>query len=425
MPSEIDLLRSLDDEPPAPSTVNIDRAIQSGRRRNRRRGWGYAGVAALTVVAVAGVAVVNARTTKTPSNLAATKKPTATASAKPKAAYTIPGTAGWVAPVAAAPTSCTIAKLPVPSKEPMALVSGGDPTGAYHVGRTYPKGGGYQAVIWHGGTVTKVMLPGDLEESLRDVNSAGTAVGWSYTGGSEEETGSVPYAYVNGKVVKLPGVQRGGAEAINEAGAIVGDDESAPATDASSHAIFWPSATSKPVRLPVPAGVQASAAVDIDEDGTTVGNLDLKTPYVWFADGTHHDLALPTNKGKTAVAARVFSIRNGIAVGVADETDRNGGGAGKMWAVQWNVRTGETKVLGGFDMSPDAINAQGWMVGIDTKGYAILDTGGRTLQLPMLAKHDPGSLTNIPNAISDDGRTIVGQSDNANDVIQPVVWHCQ
>jgi uncharacterized membrane protein len=412
MTSETELLRSLDDEPPTPSTVDVARAVRSGRRRKQRRGLGYAGIAALTAVAIGGVAVASAGTKPKPPEPV---KPVATG--KPKPAYTIPGTPGWTAPAATAPTSCTIAKLPVPSGEPMALVSGGDPTGAYHVGRTYPKGGGYQAVIWHGDAVTKVMLPGDLEESLRDVNSGGDAVGWSYTA-----KGQVPYAYVKGKVVKLPGVSLGSAEAINDAGAIAGTG----GPDATSAATVWPSATAKPIRLPVPGGVTSSTANDIDEDGTTVGNLDLKTPYVWFPDGTHHALAIPASGGKRAVAARVFSIRNGIAIGVADynESGRLHGGSDEMWAVRWDVRSGEVAVLDGFDMRPEAINAQGWMVGIDKKGYAILTAGDRSVQLPAIAKHEPGNLTNIPNHISDDGRTVVGQSDDAKGVIQPVKWTC-
>jgi uncharacterized membrane protein len=424
MSTEIDLLRSIEDEPPTPSTIDIDRAITSGRRRNQRRGWGYAGVAVLTAVAVTGVAVANARTPRTTPELAATKKP----SAPP--AYTIPGTPGWTAPAATLPSSCTIQRLPAGDNAPMALVSGGDPTGAYLVGRSYPKGGGYVATVWHNGKAIKVDLPGDMEESLRDANSSGTAVGWSYTGTSDADTGPVPYAYVGGKILKLPGVQRGSADAVNEAGAIVGDDASAPAGDAGSHALMWPSATAKPVKLPVPAGVQASTATDIDEDGTTVGNLDLKTPYVWFPDGKHHALPMPTVAGKKAASARVFSIRGGWAIGVADDNAagaKAGGPDGKIYPVGWNVRTGESKVFADFDSRADAVNAQGWQVGINKAGYAVLTAAdGRTVtKLPALADHEPGDLTNIANFISDDGRTIAGQSDNASDVIQAAVWHCK
>jgi uncharacterized membrane protein len=299
----------------------------------------------------------------------------------------------------------------------MALVSGADPTGAYQVGRSYPKGG-YQAVVWHNGRATKVDLPGDLEESLRDVNSSGTAVGWSYQGKTDADTGPVPYAYAKGKVVKLPGVTRGEATAINEAGAITGS--------AADHAVVWPSTTQPPIRLPVPKGTKESTAGDIDEDGTVVGNLDLKVPYVWFADGTHRALTLPTVEGKRAFSARVFSIRNGWAIGVADQNDegRAGKPADKMWAIRWNVRTGEAQVADQWDMRPEALNAQGWEIGITKAGRAALIAGGKQVKLPELASHDPGMLTNIPNAISDDGKVISGQSDDASDTIRAVVWRC-
>jgi uncharacterized membrane protein len=310
----------------------------------------------------------------------------------------------------------------VADNEPMALIGGGDPTGSYYVGRTYPKGGGYQSVIWHGDSVKKVILPGDSEESMTDVNSSGDATGWSYLNDAK-----VPFAYVNGKVVKLPGVKTGDATAINDAGAIVGVDTSPPGGEAAPKAVFWSSATAKPVKLTVPDDIESSTASDIDEDGTVVGDLDLETPYVWFPDGTHHDLPLPTYQGKKAASARVLAIRNGIATGVADEKSEEErlGVAGTMWATQWNVRTGEVVVLDQFDMRPDAVNAQGWKVGVTKSGYAILDLDGPTIKLPMLADHKPGLLTNIPNTISDDGRAIGGQSDDADDVIQAVVWRCK
>src|SRR3954464_5413617 len=150
MPSEIDLLRSLDPEPPTPSTVDITQAIATGRKRRMRRGVGYGGGAAvppLVVAGVAGVAVAvgqHGNSPKRPTVAAASPKPSP--SALPKGDYTIPGTPGWSAPEAIPPSSCTIEKLPVPDGVRMALVSGGDPTGNWFVGRSYPKNG-YQAVI--------------------------------------------------------------------------------------------------------------------------------------------------------------------------------------------------------------------------------------------------------------------------------------
>ena len=421
MPSDFDLLRPLDDEPRTPSTVDIRRAISDGRRRRQTRRIGYAGAATMTAVAVAGASVAaGGLFTDAPPKVAATGSPGATASKAPAAPK--------------APTSCEIERLPVPDNEPMALVSGADPKGQYFVGRSYPTGGGYQAVIWHDGEATKVMLPGDQEESLRDVNSAGTAVGWSYAG-SGEDTGPVPYVYAGGKVSKLPGAERGEALAINDAGAIVGADDSP-----GNGTLFWSSATAKPVKLPLPAGASGATASDIDEDGTVVGNIGRERAYVWFADGTHRDLPMPSLDGKPATGARASSIHNGWVTGVADfgaaggsnpkskaRADAAGGkgDGGESWAVRWNLRTGETRLFKDLGAMGNGVNAQGWQIGISTKGRAVFLTDTATVVLPALFNHEPGNLTNIPNTVSDDGRTIGGQSDDKSDVIQAVVWHCR
>lgn len=423
MPSETDLLRHLDDDPGAPSTVSIERAIAAGRRRQRRRrATGYAGAAVLTAAAVAGGVALAGGPARHPEVTAATPKPSPSrTTAAPKPAYQIPGTTGFAAPAAKPPTSCAIERLPVPGNVSMALISGADPTGQYLVGRSYPHGG-YQAVIWHNGQGRNVMLPGDLEEGLSDVNSAGEAVGFSYLDDGNGEAVSLPYAYRNGKVIKLKGVEQGHANAINDAGAIVGDD------DGRRAAVVWPSATAAPVRLPAPRGTAEATASDIDEDGTTVGNLDLKVPYVWFPDGTHHALPLPSRNGAKAVSARVFSIRNGIAVGVADRTDQSRAGGGKaddMWVVRWNVRTGESAIVTDVAPPPNGSNAQGWLVGTDPEGRAVLSTGGRTVVLPELVQRKPDGLSTIPNQVSDDGKLIAGQSDDAGGTIHAVVWHCQ
>lgn len=416
-PSEFELLRPLDDEPRRPSTVDVARAIADGRRRRRtRRAAGYTGVAVVTALAVGGTSFAGGLfTNDTPRN-AATRKavPPAVTPSKP-----------------AQPTDCAIDRLPVPDREPMALVSGGDPSGRYLVGRTYPKAGGYQAVLWHDGKVRKVMLPGDMEEALPDVNSSGTAVGWSYVPADDDaDSGPIPYVFQAGKVSKLPGVLRGSAYAINDAGAIVGEGNGG---DSADRAMFWPSATAEAVRLPVPAGTKESSARDIDEDGTTIGYVG-RRPYVWLPDGTHHELPMPTIDGEPADTATVFSIRNGWVTGFAG----NGGGAvsakirgeklqkGELQegAVRWNIRTGEVRVFADLNSGANAVNAQGWQAGADEQGRAVL-VADSTVVLPDLVSHLKGALANIANTVSDDGRTVGGQSDDTLGTIQAVVWHCR
>ena len=418
MLSESDLLKSLDDEPGTPSTVDVHRAITAGRRRVVRRGAGYAATAAATALAVAG-------------GLLGTASPHAStgaaASVAPKPYRTIPGTAGRVPP-ASPPASCTISQLPVPDNAPKALIGGADPAGHYFVGRSYPKAGTYQAVLWHDGTGQDVLLPGDVEENLTDVNSAGTAVGWSYPDKGSAAAGPIPYVYQGGKVVALPGVRHGSAYAVNDAGAIVGEDEDLHA------AVVWPSASAKPIRLPVPAGTKEAVARDIDEDGTTVGILDHDRPYVWFPDGTHRELPLPSVAGKPAVTGTVTSVRNGWATGMAASDtgrgDPKSGAAGKATgvgavSVRWNLRTGEMSVSSVLRYPAEAVNAQGWLIGTGKQGQAVLVAGARTVVLPDLTGHSVGGNSVIPNAVSDDGRTIAGQAENAAGTDQPVVWRCR
>jgi hypothetical protein len=45
--------------------------------------------------------------------------------------------------------------------------------------------------------------------------------------------------------------------------------------------------------------------------------------------------------------------------------------------------------------------------------------------LPDLASHQPDGLSTIATTLSDDGRTIAGQSDDATGTIQAVVWRCR
>jgi len=429
MSSGFDLLP--DDEPRTPSTVDVGRAITDGRRRRRlRRGIGYTSAAAVTALAVAGASIaVGGLSTDVPYNSAATGTARIGASSAPKGQYMIPGTPGWKPIVATEPTTCSLVQLPTPDNAPMALVSSGDPTGQYFVGTSYPKLGRYQAVIWHGGKAENVMLPGDIQESLTDVNSSGTAVGWSYEGDKKNMV-QVPYIYRDGKVSKLPGVKSAEPRAINDAGAIVGSDDSA--------ALVWPSATASPIRLPLPAGSSQATAVDIDEDGTVVGTVDMSRPYIWLADGTPRELPMPTIDGKTAAVARAFGIRQGWATGIAflDDNAAKGLPSGKdpsgkpkraeAWNVRWNVRTGKVvSVTSGVNLDTGIINAQGWQVGNDAQGQAMLVADGTTVLLPDLSTHTPGGLQNIANSLSDDGRTIGGQSDDKAGVIQPVVWRCK
>ncbi|MEU4560999.1 hypothetical protein AB0F72_21680 [Actinoplanes sp. NPDC023936] len=390
-----ELLRSLDDEPDTPSTVDVRRAIATARRTRRvRRGVTGAGAAVVTVAASLAGFTLTRPTAAPPPPVLATSAPQPSVAAAPTV------------------TRCAISRLPVPDKAPMALVTAADPTGAWIAGRIYPKSGGYQAVLWHDGTVAKVMLPGDLEEALRDVNSSGTAVGWSYT-----EDGPVPYAYRNGEITKL--AASGSALGINDAGRIVGDDD-------EGNAVVWESVGAKPSRLPAPSSAKTVQARAIDLDGTVVGSLDLSIPYIWLPDGTHRRMPMPEIDGKPAAIAQAFDIRNGWVTGMAStKSFKDSRGSAPVHAVRWNLRTGESELVGELQYPADAVNAYGWQVGNDRKGYPVLITGEKPIRLPGLAKHRADGTATIASTLSDDGRIIAGQSDDTTNTIQAVMWRCR
>jgi len=79
-----------------------------------------------------------------------------------------------------------------------------------------------------------------------------------------------------------------------------------------------------------------------------------------------------------------------------------------------------------LDGLAQATNRYGWTVGTDGKGYVELHTDQGTLRLPAITQPTQ-STDNIAVAISDDGRTIGGQSvlADADRTIVAVVWLCK
>ena len=407
------LLGPLDHEPNGPCTVDIQRAVREGRRRHRRRRTvRYASVAVVAALALTGTSLA-AGTLRDTDRADPSKAPTNQAVATSGAPA--PPAASTSAPAPAPPTSCAIRRLPVPDGVDMALVTGADPTGRIIVGRSYPRGKDYQVILWRDGQATKIALGGS-DATLTDVTTGGVAVGFTYerVAAGADGVRAVPYAYRDGTLAKLPGVRSGLAHGINETGRIAGVDGE------RGWPVVWPSPTTAAVALPLPAGAPRGEAYDIDEDGTVVGNLGERRAHVWLPDGTHRDLPLPKVNGVAPAGARVYSIRNGWATGVLSGTPM-----GEPSAVRWNVRTGEVRVFAELNIRASTANELGWQVGTDRQGRAafLSDTG--LLVLPDLATHRPNELTNIPTTLSDDGRTIAGQADDAAGTIHAVVWHCQ
>ncbi len=409
------ILGQLDDDPPVPSIVDIERAVGDGRRRRRvRRAAGYGAVAGAAALVLAGGSVL-AGTLRGPGTHIDGSQQAAASAPVPKAPP--------------APTACALHMLPLPDGRTMALVTGGDPTGRFLLGRSYPANVGQRSnmglhvIIWDRRKATLVAVPGD-DQSLNDINSLGVAVGNSWA-----KSGEGAYYYRAGKVSQLPGGTGAEVRAINDAGTAVGSRGGKP--------VLWASVTSGPVNLALPSGATGGAAFDIDEDGTVIGTVSSagpgsQEPYVWLPDGSGHRVDIPTNipiptvsspaaKNPDKSGARTASVPVATAYHI-----RDGWLTGRVYAtaVRWNLRTGEVRTFPDFDTAADAINRYGWQVGIDMHGGAIFVGDGGSVALPGLAASAPGSLANIPSSISDDGKVIGGQSDDKTGVIRAVAWTC-
>lgn len=444
----VQLLRLLDDEPSRPTRVDLTRAIADARRRRRvRRVASAGGAVALTVVVVAALPVTfqlihpDFGATDHPGSSAASAsvaspgvggsaQPLATDDpvASPARTASAPPAASAVPVRLAPPAACAIEQLPVPGGHPMSLVTGADPSGWFLLGRSYPSGstGRYSVLVWDNGKATRVDVPGD-DQSLTDATSTGTAVGRGWG-----ENGPTPYLVRDGRVTRLPVAGTGVAQAINEAGRIAGTrDDRQP--------VIWPTADSKPVDLALPGPRWRGEAVDIDEDGTVVGVVSAddgqsEHAQIWLADGTGRLLPEPTVNGRRAASFRPLSIRHGwvtgvagAGVGVGETAGQGETSTGKEGNVPVRLHLASGRFVGlptGDGVWPQHGNAQGWVVGSTADGRATLLTDQGALALPGL-KDRRGSPSNLARTVSDDGRTVAGQNDNAKGEPQAVRWRCR
>ena len=225
--------------------------VRAGARRRRRRHRVAGGTAIATVAAVVASAVAagGLRSTAGPEDLSVTG--TAASSTKPDA-----------------PATCRVDRLPVPAGHPRSLVTGGDPSGRFIVGRAYASRGfvaKHPLLIWDDGKPATVDMPGD-DELFHDINSAGVAVGAAFTGHDTQSA----YVYRDGKLSRLPApAGTVEARAVGEDGTIVGNlGRGGP--EEPRVPLLWRDPTAQPERIPLPPGFPEGEAIDVDTDGTVV-----------------------------------------------------------------------------------------------------------------------------------------------------------
>ncbi|MER7001632.1 sigma factor [Dactylosporangium sp. NPDC000555] len=351
-----DLLMPLRRAARGPSTVDVRLAVARGERRR-------AVVRAASVAAVVLVVVVGGWAFAGGRDHRPDPQPAISTSPGPEPS----------------PTGCRAAELDAPPEAVLgSTVTSGDPTGRYHVGRSFD-GVKATVLIWDRGRYQVVDLPGE-GQTLVDVNSAGMAVGWTRR-----------------------------QKHVNDRRQIVGVIQSRP--------VVWATPESQPTRLALPGADYSGDARGIDEDGTVVGTLfhnETAAIWVWSPDGKPTKLPAPMIDGRAVTTYSALGIRNGWVIGRVGT---------KLDAALWNLRTGEVRVLAwGY---PLAVNAQGWTAQFNAS-HAAIDTGGPRIDLPTLPGGQEGGHSLSPEAISDDGRTVAGTaitSQNGHRVA--MLWTCR
>ncbi|MBM2614809.1 hypothetical protein JIG36_04465 [Actinoplanes sp. LDG1-06] len=396
------ILRTLPDEPPAPSTVDLARTITDGKRRRRTRQWsGGVAVAAVTAVAATGGALALRETPSPPPLIppAASKAPVASKAAVP------------------VPTGCAVALLPTGGIK-KALITASDPSGRYQAGRIYP-GDDVRTVFWKDGVLQSTPSMPGADASYDDINSAGLAVGTSFEG--EEQRA---YATDRGTVKQLAG-GRAAAAAVNDKGVIVGT-LGAPFFDGVP--ARWASATARPEKLPLPDGYIGGDATVIDEDGTVAGRIYRKVGrlagYLWRPDGTVS--LLPVPPGNDFFWPE--SISDGWVYGRAgqDTGVKNGraGSAREFTSFKYDIAANKYERMP-VNMGPPALGAEnGRVLGV-TEGYSpVIVAGSKIVDLPRYRNLKEYEVTGF----SADGKVAVGyttDTDRTEGVVnRPLRWTC-
>jgi hypothetical protein len=325
------------------------------------------------------------------------------------------------------PGTCRIDRLPVPDGHPRSVVTGGDPTGRFLVGRAYGSTGyvdKHPLLIWDNGVPTRVDMPGD-DESFSDVTSTGVAVGSGFTGRDTQSA----FVYRDGRLTGLRApagsVQ---ARAVAENGTIVGN---LGGGSVDYRPLVWRGPDAAAQLLPLPAGFPAGETVDVDDDGTILAKVSVagsRGPdggdhgYVWGPDGTGRLLPMPEVDGKPAQTFWPISIHDGIVFGRAVKAV--GGGGISFDSFLFNLRTGTYTPL--THASGLVGNGAGWIVGQESAGPFVAAPGGRaTLPTLVPPSTDPEvHLMNLAVYISADGTVLGGQAVDDKGLIQAVRWRC-
>jgi hypothetical protein len=387
------LLRPLDTGAPAgPGRIDVARAMRNGRRSRRVRAWsaGSALTAGLAAAVTGGVLAL-----------------------QPPAAEWAPAL-----PVdPALPSSCTASALPMGAAK-SAGVEAGDPSGTYLVGASEPVyGGDNDVLVWKDGKLVAAVAQRNPQVGMLDINVSGVAVGSTLAGRLK------PYAFHDGEVSRMKGT--GSAIAINDAGVIAGDTETAEAAVPQR----WSSWDAEPVMMPLPAGMTTGQAFDLTEDGTILTSLSDGThdgTYLWHADDTVERIEPPEVAPNVRAGIRPVAIHFGWIY--AEVTGQVAGSSGP--GAQSTLYRYEPESRTWQRLSPDPWSVQ--VPAVQRRGGGFIAdkprtyVGDRVLELPTLTRYEDDAFQ--VRAISSNGRLAAGSNLSgvaADRPVVPLIWRCR
>ncbi|MDI6098162.1 hypothetical protein QLQ12_06040 [Actinoplanes sp. NEAU-A12] len=398
------LLRPLRGEPEEPSRIDVPRAMTEGRKRRALRRWsgGVALIALTSVTAGGGTLAMSALRDEAPL-----PAPTTAVSVTPSVAAAVPA-------VPAGPSGCEVARLPTDGVK-KALVTAGDPSGRYLAGRVYQSS--VSTIIWKDGKIFARPRMTGGDPSYEDINTSGVAVGSAFIGERQQA-----YVFRDGRVTALDG-QRTRANAINEAGVIVG----AMGEVLETVPVRWSSPGAKMERLPLPAGYVEGQADGIAENGTVVGSIskggtDVPTAYLWPPGGAGYAMPLPTVKGVKASGFWAESINDGWVAGRAVFEEDGKRGSRRFESLRYRIadRTYQSLPVNSY---PALLADNGWILMGPQAGPVVIAGSGVT-ELPRYARLKEY----VISSFSADGRVAAGYTTDLDDEgvgNEPLLWTCR
>jgi hypothetical protein len=384
------VLRVLEAELP-PSTVDIDRAVRAGRRRERRRRGLAVGAALAGVVVAAGAGLVAVNREPDP-----------------------PGPVlGSTSTSASVPSACVATRLAGPAGATASYIS---PNGRFIAGGT--DADPIVPLLWTDGSAAALPVPAGVGAEPHAVNDDGVVVGLA-----RRDNRMLPFVIRGGAYAELPvpPAAEGVAHGVNARGDAVGE-------------MWWPNGDSKAVLWPasgqmttLPATGHGASARAIADDGTVLGTLDDgAVPYAWSPGGTGRALPTPQNSG----SGKVFGVAGDYAYGHAGTAPQPTGAVGAdrgtgrdgdqkvvptsqpRW-VRWQLSTGAVVEVTG--LTATGVDATGAVVGFVRQGDHFTPARWHDGKITLLPGPDSAEAAGTQVATSRDGTRLAGGT---------LTWRC-